>query len=849
MPTTARLLTSDPLREGARRLAADWTGSYLLTGSDWWWNFEPLVDRPFRRQGWKVHVSAVPATATKTMRLVAGVVMPRGLRWKVIKTIGRLTAQGTPPAPVTQVGKFITVYLEDESSVAEVAEELHAVTDFYDGPVVPSDHRYRRGSNVYLRYGGFSTPMTYGTPDQIRTAILVDPDGGQSGDRRAPGEVAPPWMTDLPVPAEPSPARSGSGLFGRDIHVVAGLRQSARGGVYRAMWNGEQVIVKEARIGTCVDLLGRDARTRLLNEWKVLQRLKGTGLAPEPLDFFVEEDNAYLVEEFIPGDTLRKVVESSNYHGDPDPDELLSIWRKLPGLVAEVGAHGVSMRDLSPNNILVDGERCVFIDLELSILPEWAEPPFGGWTPGYARDNDDGRSPEDALELALSGIAHFILTGIDPYLGASQSYAPHVDGVLAEYGPRAADFERVRSRLGAGASAVDRDRILAEAVATGEDLVRRTEWDRGPWPWQEKWAPGALHPASFASGTLGIVRFYLDLWHSSHDSVWIRHAGELLAWTYDKAPFVPGQTPVGLHMGVGSMPWLMAEIATIDDQQSALWRDRAIELAAEFAAVKLDFSDITHGLPGIGLTQLAVLNLTGDEGCREAARRIAHELVRDATDQDGLPAWPRGDYGYFGFAHGTAGVAYFLHSAGLMLPDAAADELAAVAGRALAAAAEPTHGGHGVTWPLWPGSTTLWTHWCNGAAGVGAFLLPSWSVTGDEAVLDAAVKAGRTITHGRSFGTCCRCHGLAGDGDYLLDLAAYTGGEEFRAGAVRIGRKLDALKIMQGTAAVWPHEGDGLPRPGFLRGYTGIHSFMLRLAGLLDQSPLMLPRSIERKIP
>jgi hypothetical protein len=32
-----------------------------------------------------------------------------------------------------------------------------------------------------------------------------------------------------------------------------------------------------------------------------------------------------------------------------------------------------------------------------------------------------------------------------------------------------------------------------------------------------------------------------------------------------------------------------------------------------------------------------------------------------------------------------------------------------------------------------------------------------------------------------------------------------------------------------------------------MRGYTGIHSFRLRLAGLVKQSPLMLPPSIVRR--
>ena len=98
------------------------------------------------------------------------------------------------------------------------------------------------------------------------------------------------------------------------------------------------------------------------------------------------------------------------------------------------------------------------------------------------------------------------------------------------------------------------------------------------------------------------------------------------------------------------------------------------------------------------------------------------------------------------------------------------------------------------------------------------------------------------ITATRPFGSCCRCHGLAGDGDFLLDLAALPEtGDEFRAGAESIGRKLTALRLAGGGAPKWSHEGDGEPRPAFMRGYTGIHSFRLRLAGHIDRGPLTLP--------
>ena len=53
--------------------------------------------------------------------------------------------------------------------------------------------------------------------------------------------------------------------------------------VYRATWRGKQVVLKEARIGTCADLLGRDARDRLLQRVAGAQVFEGISVSrPTP---------------------------------------------------------------------------------------------------------------------------------------------------------------------------------------------------------------------------------------------------------------------------------------------------------------------------------------------------------------------------------------------------------------------------------------------------------------------------------------------------------------------------------------------------------------------------------------
>ncbi|MFD4669741.1 lanthionine synthetase LanC family protein [Lentzea sp. NPDC058450] len=914
-----RRVAPDPIRREAGLLAATHADTYTVRAEPYWWHFDPVADVPARRQGWKIHVSAAPAHAAEVLRRVAAVVTPLSLRWKAARSIDKLMNLSAPPSPLTQSGKFITIYPPSSSDVESLCLALDSVTREFDAPVVPSDRRFRPHSNVYLRFGAFVGSSVFDPVSQSLTYVLVDPSGRRVEDRRAPGVAAPDWIDDtVSSVARPFLERPGSGLFGREIVVQGVLRQSVKGGVFRVLHRGVPAVLKEARIGTTPDRLGRDSRTALLNEWKLLRVLSGSGLAPEPLAFFHQEDNAYLVQEFLPGRTLRAEVERSNYRSVASAASLVELVDRVGELVRSVEALGVRLLDLTPNNIMVAGSRLSVIDLEHAALVDSAEPPFVAHTPGYV---PAGAPWAGDSEYALAAIAHFVLTGIDPFLGANVDYAAHLPAVVAAFAPAGVDAESIHlrplradrgrqndRRLASGEDvgtnvdhaahlptavaalspagvdaesihlrplrgvceaatlivsdrsdsfgsseadgadfgvvesggaepavigAVGADSTVEEAVKAGEELVRLAEWDRYPWPWPQRWAPGAMHPASFMAGTAGIARFYLDLHEATGDRAWLGHADKLISWTVDAHPVVPGQTPAGLYFGLGALPWLMTELAAAGHEPE-LWRQEALRFAGELDSVEVHGWDVTHGWAGVGLAKVALLRATG-EGAGEVSKVIA-KVLGGVSNKDGGPAWPNNGSDFYGFAHGSAGVAYFLLHAGLAVDDPVAVDLAVATGRALLGKAVPA--GDGVSWPHKGGSDTVWSHWCNGAAGVGILLQALAEFTGDAEFEDGAVGAGRAITTARPFGSACRCHGLAGDGDFLLDLAVKH--EEFHGGAVHIGRKLDALRFRDGFAVKWAPEGLGVPRPDYMRGYTGVHAFRLRLAGHVARSPLTL---------
>src|SRR4029450_2869102 len=111
----------------------------------------------------------------------------------------------------------------------------------------------------------------------------------------------------------------------------------------------------------------------------------------------------------------------------------------------------------------------------------------------------------------------------------------------------------------------------------------------------------------------------------------------------------------------------------------------------------------------------------------QGAERVAAPAVRDGD----AVRWPipatfasrLAGLSHFGFAHGVAGVGYFLLRAGQETGREDFLSLAAGAGRPLARAAVTV--ADGALWPTDAASTDEGVeHWCSGAAGVGTFLVP-----------------------------------------------------------------------------------------------------------------------------
>jgi lantibiotic modifying enzyme len=228
---------------------------------------------------------------------------------------------------------------------------------------------------------------------------------------------------------------------------------------------------------------------------------------------------------------------------------------------------------------------------------------------------------------------------------------------------------------------------------------------------------------------------------------------------------------------------------------------------------------------------LALYRSTGNIEQFQHALRLSHHLAATAEeDQAGNILWSVNTTRMWGFAHGTAGIAFFLLTMYEQTGNPQLKDLVEKAAHALCRAAVETRDPRGWTWSQGPSDqSTLWTHWCNGASGIGRFLLAASRVFHNPTFEHAALAAGYAVCTGRNAGSLCQCHGLAGDGEFLLLLGRSLARSDMHGAALHMAEKLWALQLPleQNSVRVWRTEHEHAP--AYMTGYCGVYSFLLRL--------------------
>ncbi len=218
------------------------------------------------------------------------------------------------------------------------------------------------------------------------------------------------------------PTAAGTMLQGR-YQIELLLAEGGFGRVYKGkdVQTRQPVAIKDM---ICLDPDEFSIRLNFFRrEAEILRELAGLEIVPKIFDFVQQGQSAHLIMEFIPGDTLQKILENNNNR--PFPTDLVIEWGIKICRVLEV-MHSrtppIIHRDVKPDNIMLlqDGRNIKLIDFgtarDLTHSFKGRNPRLTRvFTEGYAPPEQIVGKPEARSDLfALAATMYHLVTGEAP---------------------------------------------------------------------------------------------------------------------------------------------------------------------------------------------------------------------------------------------------------------------------------------------------------------------------------------------------------------------------------------------------------------------------------------------------
>jgi len=353
--------------------------------------------------GWKLHVSTRAATLADLAATLVPHLLAEGHSFKLAAGSDVLAEMNQGFDVPATVGKAFTIYPAPDR-VTELGRTLADLLRGHVGPRILSDRQVDPEAPVYYRYGPFVHRWHRGARGVLE--VLIPGPDGQHFEALADLQYRQPdWVTD---PFQDGAAAAPDGLIGGRYRVERGIHRAASGNVFRGqdVTTGRRVIIKQARpyVGESDD--GSDARTRLRNERRVLAALDGQDGVPRLLDHVAHGADEFLVTTDL-GDTnlhLRIATRGSLLRaGQPMPRTVADMAQRLAATVRALHARDVVMRDITPRNVVLDGDRPGLVDFGISALGGLHP---GGGTHGFAPSRQMSGAPahpaDDAHTLGMT---------------------------------------------------------------------------------------------------------------------------------------------------------------------------------------------------------------------------------------------------------------------------------------------------------------------------------------------------------------------------------------------------------------------------------------------------------------
>lgn len=858
------------------------------------------VRAPPVAQGWKLHISATPVNAERLIRTIGPWLRDTATSFKVGRDCDVLESLNAGQLGATQVGKFITVYPAPDRALA-IARQVRELTEGFEGPAVPTD--VRLGDVLYGRFGAFLPVLKRDRLGNPRHQIML-PDGSLRDDaytipHRVPEGVECPFEELFQARTRRDPT-GHQGLFGPGYRIVDVLRETPKGGTFLAISlkdaaSVKACVLKQGRPHCMSDRLGRDVRWRLKREFEVLRELSAVDGLPRAQEYFEVDGNAYLAIDYLPSRSIEETTASILNRRPwaevelPGKRELLQHLAGLIEVVAAIHAEGFVHRDINNLNVRVgpSGQTYLF-DFEMAHRVGDRSATVGLGTAGFvspARSETELPDfPDDVYSLCC--IAFLVITGIDPRRTLYVEADRRVGEILSLTGA-GEELKALAVAIAGGLQADRSGRITLEQLlravrktasaleggtsAMALETVGRAVSDDTLKSLLAGAVEGLLHRAPrdqsrlwlslpLGAGDQGVDRDKLELLRSAHCGIsgvlymlaqLARHgwgavgaiqddAQRAASWLLANAPTADQNLP-GLHFGEAGVALSLHEAVAAGIVKGGSAANGAI--SGRLPGV-LDWPDLSHGAAGQGLAALTV--------APHGAAPCLDYLLR-SQDQDGSWRIPEdapalAGAKLTGFAHGCAGILYFIAEYGLRNPGCSI-EPALHRGLAWLTQVAVEGGGEKLQWPYSATDNRISTWWCHGAPGIALCYLRAYEWTSDKRLLDIALRALRSHPAHVRYGNLSYCHGLCGLGEIYLEAYRVTRQPEWLARSRALLIPIAALARREGTVMSWIVEDPLIPVAALGLGLCSVIHFLLRLsAGPNDIALPLMPKPIARNV-
>ena len=845
-----RIPSSEFLRVVRRVLPFSWT----LQPMGIWSHVSP-PNWDSGKQGWKIHVSAKPENCLKILEQSVQVCLDCEVPFKFLSDPFIFHTFLSKGAARESSGKFITIYPLNESHFEKVAGALHEKFSEFEGPYILSDKPYRASQVVFYRYGAFWGYPQLSVYGHIET-LLRSPSGELVHDGRSPFFNPPVWVSDpFDLGETEEDVSPGTQIYLKDgrYRIEQAIQFSLTGGVYRAidLDSGKTVVIKEARPHTSVEPNGTDAIGRLEKEYRLLKKLSGTRITPEPIDLFFDWKHLFLVEEFLKGENLfTKIValESDRVSPRIHTEALHLYWSNLAYAVKVAHDHNIIINDFSPGNVMIDEKENMFclIDLESAWEEGVDDPVQGMGTVGYRAPWGVNNKSDDMYGLGT--LLFSLVAPITPLLYL-EAKAKHVFLDAAEReGCLSKDMktlllscldpdEKVRPTVSQLVNrfdnlSIETTSVLPEEGDFGisdvvliETLNKTLSYIKSNMDLQRKDRLFPADPSVFMTNPLSVAHGASGVAYAL-SSIEGEVPDEVISWMLSQQISKDTYTP-GLYLGLSGIAWVFWKLGL---NEAAL---RLIKMAADHPLL-WDLPDVFYGAAGFGITCLYFYAETDDAYWLEQASCVGDELIRRKVESDKGFYWPdiTGNV-WTGYARGASGISLFL----LYLYLASGDRRFKEAGRTALdydlgqavdvddtirmprATSDSLTSHHQETYP---------PYWADGTGGVCTTLLRYLSVFGEDSDKTMLEQLMPDVTSDHAaFPTLFT--GLAGLANVHLDAFDFTGDTKYISSAFYVTKGLLRFQIEKPDGIAFPGEQLMRISTDFGSGSSGIALFLHRL--------------------